>query len=313
MNNLQRVRAALRGEPVDRVPFSVYMHSTVHDRGAEAFAEYTLAFHRRFRPDYVKVMYDENYDTPVNFQFATDPAVWGQLEDLDPHTGGFGRQLESLKIIKDAVGPDTPVFQTLYSPLHWGVRLAWRSVLDHWRLEPDLVARGLGVIARNLAAFGRCALKEAGIDGFVFGAYGCEAGWMSQDDYRLLAMPHDLAALSALRAGALLLLHIHGEAGSYFDLLKDYEVDGLSWEDRLAGPSLAEARRRTGKCLVGGVNHLRAVTASPAAVAAEALEAIQQTSGRGFILAPGCTFPDAVPEANLLALRDAAARVRVEG
>ena len=176
MNSQQRVRAALRGEPVDRAPFSVYVHSKVQNRGVREFAEFTLAFHRRFRPDYVKAMYDENYDTPVNFQFATNPSVWGLLEELDPHRGGFGRQLESLKLIRDAVEPDTPVIQTLYSPFHWGVRLAWRTILEHWELEPELVQRGLGVIARNVAAFGRCALEEAGIDGFMFGAYGCELG-----------------------------------------------------------------------------------------------------------------------------------------
>lgn len=312
MNNLQRVRAALRGEPTDRVPFSVYVHSTVHDRGIKAFAEFTLAFHRRYRPDYIKVMYDENYDTPVNFQFATDPGVWELLEELDPHKGGFGRQLESLKIIKEAAGSDTPVIQTLYSPFHWGVRLAWRTVMDHWRLEPELVERGLGVIAKNLATFGRCAMEEAGIDGFNFGAYGCEPSWLSQDAYRRLAMPHDRAVLAALRPGALLMLHIHGEEGAYFDLLKDYEVDALSWEDRLAGPSLGEARQRTAKCLIGGVNHLKAITVSPAELAAEALDAIRQTSGRGFILAPGCTFPNDVPEASLLALREAVETARVE-
>ena len=177
MNSQQRVRAALRGEPVDRVPFSVYLHSKVQNRGVREFAEFTLAFHRRFRPDYVKAMYDENYDTPVNFQFATDPSVWGLLEELDPHRGGFGRQLESLKLIRDAAGPDTPVIQTLYSPFHWGVRLAWRTIVEHWELEPELVQRGLGVIARNVAAFGfRCAIEEAGIDGFMFAALRLRAG-----------------------------------------------------------------------------------------------------------------------------------------
>ena len=314
MNSQQRVRAALRGEAVDRAPFSVYVHSKVHNRGVKEFAEFTLAFHRRFRPDYVKAMYDENYDTPVNFQFATDPSVWDRLEELDPHRGGFGRQLELLKIIRDAVGaghagdPDP----LLALPLGRSAGLAHPS--GALELEPERVQRGLGVIARNVAAFGRCALEEAGIDGFMFAAYGCESSWLSQDGYRALAMPDDRAVIAALlRPGALLMLHIHGERGSYFDLLKDYDVDALSWEDRLAGPSLAEARRRTEKCLIGGVDHLRAVTAGPDEVRAEALDAIRQTGGRGFILAPGCTFPDSTPEANLSAVGEAAKSAAIAG
>jgi len=305
MTPLQRVRAALRGEPVDRVPTSVYQHSTVHDRGVQAFAAYTLAFQARHPSDYVKVMWDENYDTPVNHQFATDPGFWGLLEELDPHQGGFGRQLEALRIIRDRVGPDLPVIATLYSPFHWGVRFAWRELLVHWRQEPQRVEQGLGVVAANLAAFGRCALREAGIDGFFFGAFGCDPSWASLETYRQLAMPHDRSVLAALREAEILMLHIHGE-GSYFDLLKDYDVDALSWEDRLGGPSLAEARRRTGKCLIGGVDHVKAATAPRADVLAEAADAIEQTGGRGLILAPGCTPGPGVPAENLLALRAAA-------
>ena len=90
-------------------------------------------------------------------------------------------------------------------------------------------------------------------------------------------------------------------------------MDALSWEDRLAGPPLAEARRRTGKCLIGGVDHRRALTASRDEVRAEALDAIRQTGGRGFILAPGCTLLDPTPEANLRALGEAAKSAGIEG
>ncbi|MGA2546597.1 MAG: uroporphyrinogen decarboxylase family protein [Rectinemataceae bacterium] len=313
MTKLQRVRAALRGEPTDRVPFSVYQHSNVHNRGAGQFAEYTLAFHKKYDPDYVKVMYDENYDSPVNFQFAVDPKVWGLLEELDPRQGAFGRQMESLKIIKDSVGPDVPVVQTLYSPFHWGVRLAWRQIMAHYREEPELVERGLAVIAKNIIAFGLLALQEAGIDGFLFGAYGCEPSWLGEAEYGHIAMRHDKSVLAALRKGSILMLHIHGEQGSYFDLLKDYECDALSWEDRLGGPSLAEARKRSAKCLIGGVDHVKAATRSKEEVLAEARDAIRQTGGRGFILAPGCTFGDEVKEDRILALREAAESSRSRG
>lgn len=305
MTRLQRVQGALRGEPTDRVPFSVYQHSTVHNRGARQFAAYTLEFHKKYAPDYVKVMYDENYDSPVNYQFATSPDVWGLLEDLDPRHGAFGRQLESLKIIKDAVGPDVPVVQTIYSPFHWGVRLAWRQIIAHYRQDPELVEQGLSVMAKNTIAFGLLALQEAGIDGFLFGAYGCEPSWLSEAEYSQIAMPHDKSVLAALRKASILMVHIHGEHGSYFDLLRNYECDALSWEDRLSGPSLAEARKRTTKCLIGGVDHIKAATRSKEEVLAEAREAVLETGGRGFILAPGCTFGDGVKEDHIMALREA--------
>ena len=88
-------------------------------------------------------------------------------------------------------------------------------LLEHWELEPELVQRGLGVIARNVAAFGRCALEEVGSTASCSLPTAASRPGSSEDGYRALAMPHDRAALAALRPGALLMLHIHGERGSY--------------------------------------------------------------------------------------------------
>lgn len=91
MNKRQRVECAIRGGKPDKVPVSIYQHSAVHDRGVDEFVAYTLDFHSKFDPDYVKVMYDELYDTPVNYQFAVDASVWEQLQPLDPHKAAFGQ------------------------------------------------------------------------------------------------------------------------------------------------------------------------------------------------------------------------------
>ena len=40
-----------------------------------------------------------------------------------------------------------------------------------------------------------------------------------------------------------------------FDAVLDYPVQALSYHDREAVPSLAEPRKRTNKCLVGGIGH----------------------------------------------------------
>jgi uroporphyrinogen decarboxylase len=102
-----------------------------------------------------------------------------------------------------------------------------------------------------------------------------------------------------------LILHIHGEKDTYFDLLSSYPCDAISWEDRLAGPSIAEARRRTSRCLMGGIDHYAARTSSAEEVLRQAQDALQQAGGRGFILAPGCTFFNDTPVENLKALRTA--------
>ncbi len=305
MTKMQRVLATLKKEETDRVPFSAYTHSTVHERTAERFARFTLDYYHSYDPDYVKVMYDENYDTPVNYYFVNTLEVWKHLEGYDPHIGAFGRQLQSLKQIKDTVGPNVPVIQTIFSPFHIAGRLAYRRILEDWKQEPEAVLQGLRTIAANYNRFAECCLTEAGIDGFFFGAFGCEKEWMSESLYREMVMDSDQKVMKTLRKAPILFLHIHGEEEAYFDLLQGYDCDAISWEDRLAGPSLAEAGTLTDKCLVGGIDHYQALHCAPEEIVRQGREAITATGGRGLILAPGCTFFDETPRENILALKQA--------
>jgi uroporphyrinogen-III decarboxylase len=75
----------------------------------------------------------------------------------------------------------------------------------------------------------------------------------------------------------------------------------------VAGPSLAEVRRRGARCLMGGIDHLAARQSPAEELVRQGREAMAQAGGSngGFILAPGCTFPAGTPEANLRALAKA--------
>jgi uroporphyrinogen decarboxylase len=306
MNKQERTLAALAGKPVDRVPFSAYMHSTVHDKTPQGFVDFTLEFYRRYDPDYVKVMFDEHYDLPVTYDFVRSVEVWRELEEFDPHVGAFGRQLTALKRIKDTLGADVPVIQTIFLPFHFGMRLAYKRIMDDIKKDTEGVRAGLRTIAANLIRFGLACLDECGIDGFFFGAYGCERSWMSETRYREFVMPTDLEVIRALNRAPVTILHIHGESRSFFSLLKDYPCKALSWEDRLAGPPVAHAYTLTDKCLAAGIDHRKALTCTPKDIIAQAREVITLTGGRRLILAPGCTFLPGTPPENMLALKEAA-------
>ncbi len=305
MTKMQRVLATLNKQETDRVPFSAYVHSTVHQRTPEKFARFTLDFYKKYDPDYVKVMYDELYDMPVNFFHVSGVEVWKLLERFDAHIGAFGRQIESLKRIKDAVGADVPVIQTVFSPFHIAYRLAGARILEDWKKDPGAVRHGLDMIAANSAGFAEGCVKEAGIDGFFYGAFGCEKDWMGQAQFEEMVMPSDLEVLKTLSKAPISIVHIHSEKDAFFDLLAGYPCNGISWEDRLAGPSVAEAKRLTDKCLVGGIDHYMALKCAPQEIVTQGKEAIRASGGKGLILAPGCTFFDDTPEANMLALREA--------
>lgn len=305
MTRKERILAVLNGLETDRIPFSVYQHSSVHERRVDNFVDYTMKFYKKYDPDYIKVMFDENYDTPVNWQYIQNLEVWKELEEFDPHIGAFGRQLEALKRIRDLSGPDVPVVQTIFSPFHFAHRLTNKRMIDDWKQAPEIVLEGLDIIALNINKFGECCIKEAGIDGFFFGAFGCEKGWMSEAQYKDLVRPSDLKVLNELKKAEILFLHIHGESESFFNLLKDYPCNAISWEDKLAGPTLKEAKEMTDKCLIGGIDHLNARTCSSGDIVMEGRKSIASVNNSGLILAPGCTFPGDTPEENMLAMKTA--------
>jgi uroporphyrinogen decarboxylase len=70
---------------------------------------------------------------------------------------------------------------------------------------------------------------------------------------------------------------------------------------------LVEARRLSGKAVVGGVDELGVLqNGTPEQILREAGAAIRVTQGVGLLLSPGCAINPDVPAPNLHALRDAA-------
>ena len=58
MNKIERVRAALAGQPVDRPPFTVWYHFGNQHAPAERTAEVHLEFFEHYDLDLLKLMND---------------------------------------------------------------------------------------------------------------------------------------------------------------------------------------------------------------------------------------------------------------
>ena len=197
-------------------------------------------------------------------------------------------------MLRDALGFDTPVIMTVFSPLAEAMYAARDrdQFLAHLREHPVVIHEALATIAENLAAHMRDVI-DAGADGIFFALQGCSRTIMTEQQYREFGRPYDLMALRGASSGWLNILHVHGEKDLMFDQVLDYPVQVLSWSDRIAGPSLREARVKTSKCLMGGWNEFGALSQGPEEqIEAEAKDALAQTGGRKFILANGCSVPD---------------------
>lgn len=305
MTRIERVTAAVEGQEVDRVPVCFWHHFDPGGSG-RALAQATLRFFdETYDLDILKVMPDIPYPFPR--RAIADPSGWRMIEPLDPdRTRFFSQRAESVRVLREFVDYDTPIIVTLFSPLCEALYFSadHETFLHHAREHPAPVHEALGIIAENLRQH-IADVIAAGADGVFFALQGCTTAIMPVELYREVGRPYDLLALRGAANGWLNVLHVHGDRGLMFDEVLDYPTQVLSWSDRIAGPSLREARGLTSKCLMGGWNEFGALANGPVeTIAEEARDAIAQTAGRRFILANGCSVPDDTDPQWLHAARD---------
>jgi uroporphyrinogen decarboxylase len=305
MTRTERVMAAVRGEDVDRLPVCFWHHFQPSGSGRRLAQASLQFFDETFDLDIIKMMPDIRYPFPRKSIQTIDD--WLLVERIDAeHSRFFAERAEAVRVARDQVGFDTPIIVTVFSPLCEAMYFSpdRTTFLEQAQSSPGVVHQALATIAENLRAHIRDVI-DAGADGVFFALQGCSTDVMPFELYREIGRPYDLIALQAASAGWLNVLHVHGERNLMFDQVLDYPVDVLSWSDRIAGPSLREARGMTSKCLMGGWNEFGALSNGPVEkIREEAQDALTQTAGRRFILANGCSVPDETDPQWLHAARD---------
>ncbi|MFN8537022.1 MAG: uroporphyrinogen decarboxylase family protein [Thermomicrobiales bacterium] len=318
-----RVRAALAGEVLDRVPVCFWHHFKPEGSGRR-LAELTLEFFDdKFDLDICKIMPDLPYPFPR--KSIRDANGWRMLEPLDLARSPFVQQrLRSIEHLRAALGDSTPIIMTVFSPLTEALNFCadQETFLRHIAEQPDVVHGALETIAQNLGDAMELYI-DAGADGVFFSIMGAMTetppgqrynpnktpthnySGLGEMRYREFGKPYDLMALRRASDGWLNILHHHGDANLLMPLVLDYPVQVLSWSDRLTGQSLAELSGMTNKALMGGWHEFGALSNGPVEqIRAEAEDAIAQTNGgQRLILANGCSVPDATDEQWLHAAR----------
>jgi uroporphyrinogen decarboxylase len=326
MTKRERVMAAVSGEAVDRVPVSLWLHNFATENSAETLTAETLRLARRFDWDFLKpqsraqcfaemwgLRYTPSRERAVPYTVTRAPIATaedlGRLEPADARTGALGEQLQALRAIREAVGTETPIIWTVFSPLMVlpfllaGGRPAALALM---RAEPAAVDHALHAMAETLAAYARAAVA-AGADGLFYATNMATAELSTASECRRFQRPHDLRILGQVERAPFNLLHVCG-TGILFEEFVDYPVTALSWATGSGNPSLSEAHRRTGAAVVGGLPAKPLIKGlPPAEVDARGRRAIAEMSGRFLLLGPDCSIdpdtPDAVMDAATTATR----------
>lgn len=324
MTHWERIRAALRGGEVDRLPVSMWRHFFARETSAESLAEVMLDFQNRFDWDFMKVNPRASYhveDWGVKMKYDGDaeprmveapvktPDDWLKLEVLDVNQGVLKEQLSALELIAYGLKGKLPFIMTVFTPLSIAGRLtdSEELFLQHLREHTDKVNHALEVITETFINFSR-ACFERGISGLFYATTAwATSDRMSEKEYLTFVRPYDLRLLNALSTAEFNVLHVCRQQ-NLLDAVKDYPVHAFSWDARGKGNlSLAEGKALVGgRAVIGGIAQDRNLTQASAIQLTAEIKGMGVAMGdKGWMLGPGCTFAPETPEANLQAIRDA--------
>lgn len=307
MTSIERVRAALRGEAVDRPPFTIWYHFGLQHAPAERVAQAHLEFFDAYRLDWLKLMNDYSYPMPDGVETARDPGDLARLGPLDLPRTPLGQQLEVVRIAARALRGRALVVDTVFNAWNTLRRNVVKDAMGPlMREHPAALERALGVVNENLTRYARASL-DAGAAGIFLSVPATEES-LDREQFERFMRPYDLALLGAIRdRGECHILHAHGNRLHWSQLL-DYPVHAISWGDRQGGPTLAAARRDTRLPLVGGIDHAAFADLSAAALRGQIAGAVAEAGRERLLLAPGCAVASySYPELIRVAC-DAAAR-----
>ncbi len=332
MTKEERVRAAVNFQEVDKIPLGLWPHFTDVDQDYKTLSDRHFQFYQYTDMDFVKLMpfglyavedYGPVIDKPMKPDqwakivepFIKEESDWDKIVPLDPSKGTYGNQIlyakQMLKLMENS-GDKAPIVQTIFSPLTTLFKLVGEECLFKTIAEkPVRVHKALETITETTIRFVRLNI-EAGVSGFFFASQLANYRFMTDAQYDEYGQRYDMQVMEAFQEKTWLnIVHIHSftpeQEKSMFARLADYPVNCINWHDRWAGPSLAEARKLTDKCLIGGINEEQYFNkVNFIEVYEHVRQAVELGGTTGFMLGPGCTIYEDTPLENYLAARIAA-------
>lgn len=288
LSHTERVDRVLRGEPVDRPPFTVYYH--FGKTTAEEHARATVEFHRKFRTDLVKVMSDFPYPRPQG--------AWYELTVLE---NPFPEQIKALELIREGLGGEAYFIETIFNPWNVAEKLSSREeVLKLKDENPQRLLDALEIITKSEINHARKAI-EAGASGIFLAIANADASVLSRADYRRFSEPFDKAILEAVADAPLNTLHIHGDR-VYLDVFYEgWPAQVLQYSRFATGIEPRQVRQQYDGVIMGGLDerHFRQLTEQELL---EQWKTAEEQAGLKFILAPGCSIPNETTDEEIMRL-----------
>ena len=290
MNKIERVRAILAGQAVDRPAFSVWYHFGGQHASPEKAAEVHLDFFEAYDLDLLKVMNDYDYPLPEGLEGVETAEDLKRIGPLDISRTPMGNQLKAVEILAKKLKGKALLVDTVFNAWNSLKRYMAKGAMSRLMAEhPEDLLAALKIVNSNLIQYSLASI-ERGASG-IFLSVPATAETLKAEEYEKFMRPFDVDLLKFLQGkGECHILHAHGEK-LYLDRMLDYHVQVLSWADLNGGPTIAQARQKTSLTLMAGIDHVNFPNMSIKKVKDQVRAALAQAGDIRFILAPGCAIP----------------------
>lgn len=324
MTAKDRIDALLSGRRPDRTPIAAWRHFYHMEFSPEPFVSATVGFQRKFNWDFVKINPRASYhvegwgaqyvppknplDKPQRLSFPVGlPSDWEKIEELPLGSGVLAAELLTVSKVCKKLGKSVYKFMTVFSPLSIAGDLVGTEaqLVRDMQESPLLVQEALEEITKTFVRFSVDCLN-AGADGIFFATTEwASENVLTEEDYRKFGRPYDLEVIEAVRGvGGKVILHVC-EPNNMLSLFTDYPTDMVNWaaSDR-SNITLSEGYDLFKKPVIGGIDHTSSLLLGRKEALVSAMRpTLALLKNLPAILGAECALPPAVPEENLMALR----------
>lgn len=315
MDHRDRIQHVINRESTDIFPVAFWRHFPVDDQDPFLLARSTVDFQKTFDFDFVKVspassfclrdwgMDDvwkgnpegtRDYLSPI----IKEPKDWKDLKVLNPHQGYLSKQLECLKIVKKELPVDTPIIQTIFSPISQAKNLVGKNnILNHIRSYPQEITTGLEIITQSTTNFIEECIRLK-IDGIFFAEQFATYDLLTSEEFLNFGKYFDEKLFPVIEKFWLNVIHIHGK-NIMFDQLVDFPMHVFNWHDQETPPDIETGQKLISGAVCGGISINTITLNDPENIIKIIKKNLEKIEPTGFILGSGCVLPLITPHGNI--------------
>lgn len=306
MNKKTRMRNAMDGLPVDRVPASFWFHYQGENEKGQANIDAQLNFYRQTNVDYLKMMSDGFFNYPFSYE-VKKAADWAKIKPLGSSHPYIKDQVERAKRINDGLHGECCSFYNAFAPFSTIRHAAGDAlVMSHIRENPSAVMAALDAISEDTCEMVRLLLGESGCEGVFIPLQGGEVTRFTTDEYQSLISPSENRVIdTANQFSDYNIVHFCAWDGikNQLQLWANVPCKTVNWAVHIEELSLKEGHQRfPQKSVMGGFDNRRSgllMTGSESEVKAYTREIIQDAGQVGVILAADCSLPSDIDLARI--------------